>query len=134
MSSTKAIPGLAAGDTVWLAKNGADVIAARVLRAYKTMGKALVVWFDGQAHEGAIFDWNESADWWRTEADARNLLRKNRRVRLARNGEAALRGLVAIDKERAETARRLDESEAGVRAELAEIDAALAALDAEGQQ
>ena len=130
MSSTKAIPGLAVGDTVWL-HSGIRATPARVLRVYETMGKALAVRLGGQTHERAIFGWNESADWWRTEAAALVALRERRRSRHVRNREAALRGLVAIDKERAETARRLDESEARVRAELAEIDAALAALDGE---
>lgn len=133
MSSTKAIPGLAVGDTVWLT-DGFQATPARVFRAYKTMGKALVTWGSNTGPTGAIFWFNDGTEWWRTEAAARAAAREKRRARHERNREAALRALAATDKERAETARRLDESETRIRAELAEIDAALAALDGEGQQ
>lgn len=129
---SKAIPGLAVGDTVWLA-DWWKAIPARVLCAYKTTGKALVAWGDAQPATGAIYYFNESVQWWRTEAEAKSALREKRRAHLVRSREEVQRELRRTLEARAVEMRRSEEREACINAQLAELDAALAELDAEVQ-
>lgn len=124
-------PWLSPGDTVWIIGDWDNAaVPVRVKRAYKG-GRADVVPVGQRAGDTSIFRIFETMDWWRDEASARAVLRSRQRSGLTRARDLAVLEVARLAKEREDIMRQMDESEAQVRADLARVEAELAALDKE---
>lgn len=143
---SKAIPGLAVGDEVWVLDWPVEGRAARARVSWVHKGRPA---FRAKVGRGTreYTDHEEGVQWWRTEAAMNAARRDSRRMALESGVQFAREVLAHYAKLRAEahdtlhrTLTALDEREARHRealayaeATLAEFDAALAALDAEVQ-
>lgn len=106
---SKAIPGIAKGDLVWVRVDG-DVARGRVSRVYKSYPDMFVDVLNARGRRVETvyrMGSDEGSNWWRTEADAAEPIRQSRRAWM----------VMAIEDKR----RRLAEAEAELAAFDAEV-------------
>lgn len=98
---SKAIPGIAKGDNVWVRCHGDDrVRPGRVSRIYTSAPEMFVAVLDSRGRPvETVFRMgaDEGRSWWRTEADAAGPARQGRRAEMVRTIEYKRRMLAEAE-------------------------------------